>query len=118
YVVGLSYIARKESARGMVQFWACLPLAAPIILAWIINAGEYKIRALVLVLLLVMWIGHSLRDTFWSVTVNVGRTVSGLLAGICLVDLLAVAGGTPLTTAVFLALFLAALLAQRYIPAT
>jgi 4-hydroxybenzoate polyprenyltransferase len=118
YIVGLSYIARKESARGAVQFWPCWPLAAPVILAWVINTAEYKIRALVLSLLLVSWIAHCLRDTYWTATLSVGRTVAGLLAGICLVDLLAVAGGTPATTATFLLLFVAALLLQRFIPAT
>jgi hypothetical protein len=118
YVVGLSFIARKESTRGPVQVWPCWPLGAPVVLAWIVNAGDYKIRSLVFALVLISWIAHSLRDTYWGATVSVGRTVSGLLAGICLVDLLAVAGGTPLTGFVFLLLFVIALFAQRFIPAT
>jgi hypothetical protein len=48
----------------------------------------------------------------------VGRSVSGLLAGICLVDLLAVAGGTPVTGALFVFFFVAALLMQKTVPAT
>jgi len=118
YVVGLSYIARKESARGVVQFWAGWPLAAPLLLAWVVNAGEYKMRALLLALLLASWIIYCLLHTYWTATVSVGRTVSGLLAGICLVDLLAVAGGTPGTATGFILLFVTALLSQRYIPAT
>jgi UbiA prenyltransferase family len=118
YVVGLSYIARKESVRGPVQTWPCWPLAAPVVLAWIVNAGEYKIRSLVFALALIAWVAHCLRDTYWGATVSVGRTVSGLIAGICLVDLLAVAGGTPLTGLIFVLLFVAALLFQRFFPAT
>jgi len=118
YVVGLSYIARKETTRGPVQVWPCWPLAAPIVLAWIVNEGEYKLRALLLALALIAWVAHCLRDTYWGATISVGRTVSGLLAGICLVDLLALAGGTPIVTLTFLLLFVTALLAQRLVPAT
>jgi hypothetical protein len=118
YVVGLSSIARKESIRGPMQSWPCWPLGAPIVLAWIVNAGEYKIRSLVFALVLIAWVAHCLRDTYWGATISIGRTVSGLIAGICLVDLLAVAGGTPLTGVAFVSLFLAAMLGQRYIPAT
>jgi len=46
-----------------------------------------------------------------------GRTVSGLLAGICLVDQLAVAPD-PSGMAVYAGLFVVSLLAQRFIPAT
>ena len=45
FVVGLSYIARKESARGPVGFWPCWLLGAPLVLAWIVNAGENIPRA-------------------------------------------------------------------------
>jgi hypothetical protein len=44
--------------------------------------------------------------------------VSGLLAGIIWVDLLAVAGGTTTIAMLFVALFLLARLLQRVIPAT
>ena len=46
--------------------------------------------ALVLATLLGVWIVRSLRHTVWTTERNIGRTVSGLLAGIVLVDLLAV----------------------------
>lgn len=118
YVVGLSYIARKESARGPVAYWAIWPLAAPGVLALIINAGEYRIRAVFIAMLLAIWIVYCLRDTFWGATLSIGRTVSGLLAGICWVDLLAVVGGSPPIACVFLLLFVGSLLGQRYIPAT
>jgi hypothetical protein len=118
YVVGLSYIARKESARGPVRFWPVLPLLAPIVLAAVVNAGESRLPAALCALLSVGWGLHCLRDTYWTATVSVGRTVSGLLAGICLVDVLALAGGSVLTAGAFLLLFGAALLGQRYVPAT
>jgi 4-hydroxybenzoate polyprenyltransferase len=118
YVVGLSYIARKESARGPVRFWPVLLLLVPVVMAGVVNAGAFLLPALVSAGLLLAWIVRCLGDTFWSSTVSVGRTVSGLLAGICLVDLVALAGGSVLTATAFSLCFFAALLGQRYIPAT
>jgi hypothetical protein len=64
------------------------------------------------------WVIVCVRHTFWSAERNLGRTVSGLLAGIVLVDLLAVLGGTVWTGLAFACLFALALLFQRYVPAT
>lgn len=118
YIVGLSYVAKSESTRGALKYWPCLLMAAPLVLAYIVNPGEYRTRGLILMAILAVWVVRSLRFTFWSGQKNVGRTVSLLLAGIVLVDLLAIAGGTPLLGIVFLCLFGLALLFQRYIPAT
>lgn len=118
YIVGLSYIARKESVRGPVQFWPVWLLAAPVLLAWVVNAGQYKVRALALALILAAWVIHCVRETYWGSPPRIGRTVSGLLAGICLVDLLALAGGTFPIACVFTLLFIAALLGQKFFPAT
>jgi hypothetical protein len=117
YVVGLSYVARSESTRGALKYWPCYLMAAPLLLAWLINQGSYKSKGLALSLVLILWVIRSLRTTFWSSEKNIGRTVSGLLAGIVLVDLLATLGGNNLGV-VFLALFLLSLYFQRFIPAT
>ncbi|MBI3192609.1 MAG: hypothetical protein HYZ36_08085, partial [Pedosphaera parvula] len=103
---------------GMLRYWPCLFLAGPILLALLVNTGPYRLIGLVLSLLLAVWIFRCLRFTFDRSIRNIGRTVSGLLAGIVLVDLLAVAGGTPALSMVFVALFMAALLLQRFVPAT
>jgi hypothetical protein len=120
YVVGLSYVARSESIRGSVKYWPTYLLAAPILLAWLVNVGEYKLKAMILAIILALWILRNLRYTFWSEDKNIGRTVSGLLAGIVLVDFLALgAGGANQSIGwVFLLLFILALLFQRFIPAT
>jgi hypothetical protein len=118
YIVGLSYLARRESTEGAIQYWPCVFLAAPVILALIINDGDYKQRGLVLCLILGLWMVRCLRSTFWSPNRNVGRTVGGLLAGIVLVDWLAVADAPPELGMVFLLLFVGALLFQRLVPAT
>ncbi|EEF59188.1 UbiA family prenyltransferase [Pedosphaera parvula] len=118
YIVGLSYIARKESTRGALRYWPILFLALPIVLALLMNKGQYQTPALLFSGILGLWVMRSLRYTLWSPERNIGRTVSGLLAGIVWVDLLAVADvGRPFA-GVFILLFLAALLFQRYVPAT
>ncbi len=118
YVIGLSYLARNESTHGAFRYWPCLLLAAPILLALLMNAGEWQEAALLLSAILGLWIIRSLRFTLWNSERNIGRTVSGLLAGIALVDLLAMADSTREQSLVFFLLFIAALLFQRFVPAT
>ena len=118
YIVGVSYLARKESTRARVRAWPCIFLAAPIVLGLIVNQAGFKRQGLVLSAIFLIWIIASLRHAFWSPQPNVGLSVSALLAGIVLVDLLAVGGDNPLITIVFLLLFGLALLFQRFIPAT
>ncbi len=118
YTLGLSLIARRESTGGSVRLWPTVLMATPILLAAVVNGSGYKLLAFLLSLLSGFWIVYCLSHTFWGPTANVGRTISGLLAGICLIDLLAVAGQPPGIAIAFLALFGAALLGQRFIPAT
>lgn len=118
YIIGLSYLARQESLRGVLRYWPCGLLAAPILLAMIANAGPYRDRAFLLSVILVLWIIKCLRHTFGGPARHIGRTVSGLLAGISLVDLLAIADATHQTALIFLLLFVSALLFQRFVPAT
>jgi 4-hydroxybenzoate polyprenyltransferase len=118
YIVGLSYLARRESSKGPLYAWPSYLLLAPVLLALIANTGGYRLAALFLALLLVLWILWCLRYTFWNPKREVGRTVAGLLAGIVLVDWLAVAGGGWGLSVVFLLLFATALFFQKFIPAT
>jgi 4-hydroxybenzoate polyprenyltransferase len=118
YIMGLSYVARRESVRGTINYWPCLFLAAPIFLAWLVNAGEFQKQSLLLSVILLVWVLRCLSHTFLAAEKNIGRTVSGLLAGIVLVDLLASTGSPPGWLLVFALLFGLALLFQRYIPAT
>ena len=47
YIIGLSYIARKESTSGSLKYWPCAFLAAPLVLSWVVNQGEFQLRATV-----------------------------------------------------------------------
>ncbi len=117
YIVGLSYVAGKESTRTVVRYWPCVFLGAPIVLAFFMNTGDYLKDAMLLSVVLGLWMVQQLRRTFGAER-NIGRTVSGLLAGIPLVDLLAVPDVSHPFAAVFFGLMLLALLFQRFIPAT
>jgi UbiA prenyltransferase family protein len=118
YIVGLSFLARKESTGLAVDYWPCLPLALPIFLALLMNAGAFQKNALILSALLALWIIRSLRHAYRAADRNVGLAVSGLLAGIVLVDLLAVADIGHGLAWIFIVLLGLALLFQRFVPAT
>ena len=118
YIVGLSYVARKESIGGFLDYWPCYLLGAPILLAILVNTGEYLLLSVVFSLILTIWVFQCLRYLFWTSHRLIGRAVSGLLAGIVLVDMLAVVGEAPVVVAVFLCFFAGALWLQRSVPAT
>ena len=118
YIVGLSYVARKESTGGFLDYWPCYLLGTPVLLAILINAGQYFLLGIVFSLVLALWVLQCLRFLFRTSHRLIGRAVSGLLAGIVLVDMVAVVGATPATTAVFVCFFAAALWLQRSVPAT
>jgi 4-hydroxybenzoate polyprenyltransferase len=118
YVTGLTFLSQRESTKGALPHWPCLLLAAPIVLAIIINPNAYLVRAALLSAILLMWIIRCLRLSYWSGQPNVRRTIAGLLAGIILVDLLAI-GPDPVNPILpFFSLFALSLLLQRFVPAT
>jgi 4-hydroxybenzoate polyprenyltransferase len=118
YIIGLSYVARRESMSGPLQNWPLMVLALPILLALIVNAGAVRQEALILAAILAVWILRSVRFILWSEKREIGRTVSSLLAGIVLVDWLAVPDAERWLSLVFIGLFVLALLLQRFVPAT
>ncbi len=118
YIIGLSYLARRESAPGLIRFWPLVFLAAPLVLAFVVNDGYFGEKALLASAIVALWVLRCLRPTFWQSPPDIGKSVSGLLAGICLVDLLAVPNQPPQVSAGFLVCFVLALLLQRFVPAT
>ena len=119
YVAGLSYVAQRESFRKPIPYWPLVLLAAPIVLATMMDTGEYRMPGLWLSLVLVLWVVYCTRTIIQPGGVNVSRIVSGLLAGIVWVDWLAVAPACPhWLSFTFLVLFGTTLGLQRYVPAT
>jgi len=118
YIVGLSCLARKESSRARIQFWPGLLLAAPVLMAALIDDGPSWMAAAAFSLVLAVWSCWALSRSLDRAGANVGYTVSRLLAGIVLVDLLAVAGAGEPWNGLFALWFVLALILQRFIPAT
>ena len=118
YIAGLSYLARKEATPGLPGYWPLLLLAAPIVLALFMNGPGYRTAGGLLTAALALWVAYALRQSLWAARPNIGRAVSWLLAGIVLVDWLAVADAPRQLGCGFIALFLSALLLQRVVPAT
>ncbi len=121
YVAGLGYLAQHESSRGRVPYWPLALLAMPVVFGMLMNAAEYRPPALWLSLVLVLWIALRARTIFQAAETSVGHIVSGLSAGIVLVDWLAVAPWCPQRlwlSFVFLMLFGATLALQRFVSAT
>jgi 4-hydroxybenzoate polyprenyltransferase len=117
WIVGLSYVARRESVRGALAWWPLVALASPLVLSALVNDGPWRLRGMICSAVVIAWAGWCLGHVLGAKHRNLGRGVSGLLAGICLVDLLALAP-PPLDAVPFLVCFGAALLAQRFVPAT
>jgi hypothetical protein len=118
YIVGISYLARKESTSVRIQYWPCLFLVAPVFVACLVDDGTDQRAAALCSGILIFWIGWTLLQTVGREHPNIGRAVSRLLAGIALVDLLAVADLSHLSAAIFLVWFMLALLLQGFVPAT
>ncbi|MDD5141618.1 MAG: UbiA family prenyltransferase [Verrucomicrobiales bacterium] len=119
YVVGLSCIARRESFRGPVPYWPLLLLLAPIGLALLMDKGVAQKPAMYVALIFALWTARCVRTVFQAGEINVGRIVSGLLAGIVFVDWLAVAPQCPQWLGgTLLFLFGMTILLQRFVPAT
>ncbi len=118
YIVGLTYVAKRESTGGVIAFWPCLFIAAPIGLSFLVNNGRYFWIGLLSSMLMLAWVVWCLQFIFRSRNIQVFKTVSGLLAGIPLVDMVSIAGADPIWMGVMGIFFLTALFFQRFIPAT
>jgi hypothetical protein len=118
YVAGLSYFARLERMLRRPEWWPCVLLAAPLVLAFVVNAGPYRQDSLLLSFVLILWVARSLRPALGSAQQNISRAVAALLAGIVFVDLLSTGGNPKELGVVFLLLFGATLLFQKFVPAT
>jgi len=120
YVAGITYLARGESRPDKPARWALLFLVSPIFVsvAFFIEWPFHDGRPLPFCVLLLAWMAWLLVPFWLGKNRSIGRLVSGLLAGIVLVDMIAVAPVLGLASITLLPLFLLALLLQRVIPAT
>ena len=118
YVGGLTCLAKVESAPGVAARWPCLLMLTPVMVTLLFNNGDYRETGVMASAILALWILRSIRSTYWQTPPDIGRTVGALLAGIVLVNLMSTAHAPREMALVFIGLFLTALAAQRWVPAT
>jgi 4-hydroxybenzoate polyprenyltransferase len=120
YIAGLSYLAREETRPAALRYWPVALFFPPVGLATLINWPAYPARSFLLSAILAAWVLYSVWTAFGSRAPNVPRMISGLLAGIVLVDYLAVVDWADAfaVSLTFFLLFVAARLLQRFVPAT
>jgi 4-hydroxybenzoate polyprenyltransferase len=118
YIMGLSFLARKEALWAPVAAWPAVLLGAPIALALLADDTAIRSRVILLVVIVAIWIVTSLRLTVGRPQPQVGKTVAKLLAGIVLVDLLAAPDLPQPWILLFPIWFVLALLLQKLAPAT
>jgi hypothetical protein len=106
YVMGVDYLPRQKNTVGPERHWPIVLLAVPIVLALIVHDNDSRQAALLLSAVSALWTVRCLRPALWSEERDFARAVSGLVAGIALVDLLAVAGAPRQISAIFITLFL------------
>jgi 4-hydroxybenzoate polyprenyltransferase len=117
YLVGLTYAAREEHLGRLRHLWPLAFLSAPLLYA--LPAATESALAAVLLLLLAGWLALAVRRLLRRAAGDVPRAVAALLAAICLIDAIVIAGqGMPLLALAAAALFPLTLVAQRFIPAT
>ncbi len=119
YIVGLSYVARRETSRNLIPYWPLLLLATPILLALAMNTGRFLPPTLAMGAGLLAWAMAWILPFLTRKTSNVGLLVTNLLAGIVIVDGLAIIPSAPLWMAgAILLLFLLTIALQQIVPAT
>ena len=117
YVAGLSCLARKETGSVRPPMWPMALLAAPLALSALFNDDLPWLTALMMAAL-AGWVAWSVAESFLRTPARLGATVSRLLAGIALVDMLAARQAERAGVWEFLLFFGAALFLQRFVPAT
>ncbi len=117
YVAGLTYVAAQENLREVKNWWPVVLLAAPALFA-LRQLPQQPISAAFLMLLIV-WTGAALARIAGKGPRDVPGTVTRLIAGISLVDALAIAavGGTG-PAAIAAVGLVATRIFQRSIPGT
>jgi hypothetical protein len=111
YIAGLSYLARGESRPAAISRNLWLLLFAPVVTALALNHSVATALRCLPLILCIGWAMIAGRE-------RIGRAVGLLLAGIVLVDLIAISTTSLPMIADCLVLFGLTLLFQKYIPAT
>ena len=117
YLIGLTYAAKEEALNRIGHAWPLAFLAVPVLYGLTVAADS--LLGVALLVAFIAWTGVAVRRLFRRRPGDVPRSVAALLAGICLLDALVIAGqGRPGLALVAAVLFALTLLLQRFVPAT
>lgn len=117
YLIGLTYVARQENLGEVRNMWPLVCLASP----FVVGLGSVVMGGVAALLFVgfFLWVVFALSHLGWRSRVDVPRTVVSLIAGIALVDGLAVArSGHPTLALACLTAFALTLALQRWVPGT
>ncbi len=117
YLIGLTYIAKQENLGRVANLWPLGFLAAPLAYGAVLIADQPG--AALPWLALVAWTAMALWFLRRRGPGDIPRAVVSLLAGICLLDAVLIAGaGAPALAAIAFLGFPVTVVFQRYVPAT
>lgn len=116
YMVGLTFIAKRETSLGVMQYSPATVLFLPALWALIDDSG---IVTIVMAIAFVAWVAYSISFVYRTVGRSIGGAIARLIAGISLLDGLVLAtvnaGGA---LAIALMAFALTLMLQRYVRGT
>jgi 4-hydroxybenzoate polyprenyltransferase len=117
YLVGLTYVARVERVGTVESCWPVACLAVPLVV-WSPSVGQGP-YGIALYVGTVGWLAWCLAHLGWRQPIDVPRAVVGLIAGIALVDALALlCFGAPLLALAAVVGFALTLALQRWVSGT
>ncbi len=121
YVIGFSYIAKYENITGHYLNSSIILIFVPIGLALIVNDEGFRIRSIIIAIGVIFYLIMSIRHLSTQKPADTQKAVSMLIAGIILIDILAISCiSTNLAhyLVLFVLLFLLTLILQKSVPAT
>jgi 4-hydroxybenzoate polyprenyltransferase len=117
YLIGLTYVARQENLGEVRNMWPLACLALPFVAG--LGTAFAGGASTLLYFGFLAWVVFALSHLGWQRKVDVPRTVVSLIAGIALLDGLAVMGaGHPMLAFVCVVAFGLTLALQRWVPGT
>ncbi len=117
YLIGLTYVARQENFGEVRNLWPLACLASPFVVG--VGAACAGGVSALLFFGCLGWVGFAVAHLGWRARIDVPRTVVSLIAGIALVDGLAIArSGHPGLAILCVAAFVLTLTLQRWVPGT
>lgn len=115
YLVGLTYIAKHETGGSLVRLWPLVPLALPVVY----GLASHGLAPKALALAVLAHVAFTLRLVLSPARRDVPRAVGQLIAGISLVDAIAIAAsGVPELALLAIAAFSLTRIFQRVVPGT